>query len=246
MIKILVIDDDLVDQMAIKRMIDQISTDHQYLVQVADSVAVAKTTLEQEDFNCIICDYNLGDGTVLDLLDALANKNWVLLTGDNTNILPATSLLNQCQLKLHKDFHLQYLTELVQYIESLVIAPLTQNSTPTPSDKISVVSRLLQSFDHNETIVKELIDIFIQQNPIDMKALEIAFKKKELATIKNIAHRIKSGLALLGFPDIAKIASSIERTATDSNAIDQKLKLLFNELKAKTQLAYLELQNFEK
>lgn len=246
MIKVLLIDDDLIDQMAIQRVIEQLANANQYLVDSADAVASAKTILAKETFDIIICDYNLGDGTVIDLLPLLHNKNWILLTGDDSDKIDNTTSLGQCKLKLHKDFHLQYLNDLTQYLESqLSILTQKKTSNPPPLQKNAAIKQLLQTFDNNETVVKELIDVFMEQNPIDMEKLELAIEQKNLTAVQNIAHRLKSGFALLGFPDLSSLAAQIEQMPSSPNVIEKKIIPLHNELIKKTKQAYLQLKKFK-
>jgi len=63
---ILLIEDDLVDQMAFRRMMKKKHPDLPY--EIANSIEQARACLQQANFTCIIIDFQLGDGTALDLL----------------------------------------------------------------------------------------------------------------------------------------------------------------------------------
>ena len=77
--KILLIEDDKLDQMAFLRMakIQEIPYD----CTVAGSVAQAKEILQKNSFDIVILDHNLGDGTGFDVLDSIQNTPVVFVTG---------------------------------------------------------------------------------------------------------------------------------------------------------------------
>ena len=77
--KILLIEDDKLDQMAFERLIKDYKLLYDY--NIASSVAEAKSILAQEKFNAIVCDYSLGDGTALDILDLKKDIPIIVVTG---------------------------------------------------------------------------------------------------------------------------------------------------------------------
>lgn len=77
--KVLLVEDDKLDQMAFTRMVEkeQLSYD----CEVAGSLAQAQQMLESERFDIVICDYMLGDGTAFDLLEAVGKTPVIFVTG---------------------------------------------------------------------------------------------------------------------------------------------------------------------
>lgn len=65
-IRVLLVEDDRVDQMAFKRFVDEKNLSYDYVI--AGSVAAAKDILASEKFDVIIVDYFLGDGTGFDVI----------------------------------------------------------------------------------------------------------------------------------------------------------------------------------
>ncbi|MBF0182806.1 MAG: response regulator [Magnetococcales bacterium] len=65
--RLLVVEDDPVDQMALKRLLkkEQLS----YQATMADSLQQARESLARESFDVVVTDYRLGDGVALDLFE---------------------------------------------------------------------------------------------------------------------------------------------------------------------------------
>jgi PAS domain S-box-containing protein len=69
---VLLIEDDLVDQMAFIRHMREQSESYQ--IEVAGSIAEARTLLEKKTIDIIISDFYLGDGTPLDILPEIIGR----------------------------------------------------------------------------------------------------------------------------------------------------------------------------
>ena len=65
--KILFIEDNELDQMAFKRFVENNAIP--YDCTISDSVSQAKRALVTDQFDIIITDHSLGDGTAFDILD---------------------------------------------------------------------------------------------------------------------------------------------------------------------------------
>ncbi len=78
-IKILLVEDDVVDQMAFKRFVEEKSLFYDY--QIAGSSRKAIELLKKSKFDCVIVDYNLGDGTAFDIFDYIVDTPFIFTTG---------------------------------------------------------------------------------------------------------------------------------------------------------------------
>jgi len=65
--RILLIEDDELDQMAFKRHLKAENLPYEYVV--VPSISEAQSVLSSETFDIILTDFTLGDGTALDILD---------------------------------------------------------------------------------------------------------------------------------------------------------------------------------
>ncbi len=77
--KILLVEDDELDRMAFKRMVEREKLF--YDCTVAGSLFEAKQILGGKEFDVIISDYSLGDGTALDVLSIAKDTPVILVTG---------------------------------------------------------------------------------------------------------------------------------------------------------------------
>ena len=77
--KILLIEDNELDQMAFKRLVED--AELPYDCTMAGSASEAKRILGSDQFDIIISDYSLGDGTVFDILDSAKNTPVIVVTG---------------------------------------------------------------------------------------------------------------------------------------------------------------------
>ncbi len=77
--KILFIEDDIVDQMAIKKLAKD--KDFPYRFTIAPSLAETKKILKIEKFDIIISDYLLGDGTAFDVFELAQDIPIIFTTG---------------------------------------------------------------------------------------------------------------------------------------------------------------------
>jgi PAS domain S-box-containing protein len=78
-IKILLVEDDELDQMAFKRMVEHEKLP--YDCTVAGSLSKAQQILSGQEFDVIVSDYSIGDGTALDVLSIAKDIPVILVTG---------------------------------------------------------------------------------------------------------------------------------------------------------------------
>jgi PAS domain S-box-containing protein len=77
--KILLLEDDSVDRKSIIRLVKKENLP--YDCSEADSVKQANQLLSEQDFDVIVADYNLGDGTAYDILETVKDIPIIVVTG---------------------------------------------------------------------------------------------------------------------------------------------------------------------
>ena len=77
--RVLLIEDNKLDQMAFTRFVQKEELPYDY--KIAPSVQDAQAVLGSEQFDIILADYSLGDGTALDILDSVDNVPIIVVTG---------------------------------------------------------------------------------------------------------------------------------------------------------------------
>jgi len=78
-IKVLLIEDDIIDQMSFKRLVKEKNLAYEY--KIAGSVKKAKEILEEDRFDVVITDYFLGDGTAFDIFELISDTPFIFTTG---------------------------------------------------------------------------------------------------------------------------------------------------------------------
>jgi len=86
-IRLLLVEDDKVDQMAFERHVKNKELPYDYTI--AGSVAEAREILKSTSFDVIISDYRLGDGTSFELFDLFKDLPVIVTTGTGTEDIAA-------------------------------------------------------------------------------------------------------------------------------------------------------------
>ena len=118
-IKVLLVEDDLIDQMAFKRTVKTEKLNYDY--QVAGSVKKAAEILEKESFDIVITDYNLGDGTGFDIFSYLKDTPIIFTTGAGDEEIAVHALKAGAYDYLIKDQERIYLKALPEKIENATL-----------------------------------------------------------------------------------------------------------------------------
>ncbi|MDT8301113.1 MAG: ATP-binding protein [Sedimentisphaerales bacterium] len=116
--KILFIEDDKLDQMAFERFVkvEKLAYD----CTVASSVSQAKSILVCEDFDAIISDYSLGDGTALNILDLTKEIPVIIVTGEGDEEVATQAWRKGAYDYLIKDIERNYLKVIPKTIKNAI------------------------------------------------------------------------------------------------------------------------------
>lgn len=117
-IKVLLIEDDIVDQLAFKRYVSGEKLLYDYAL--AGSISEAKNILQTEFFDIIIADYLLGDGTAFDILELNTEKPVIITTGAGDEEIAVRAMKAGAYDYLIKDHERNYLKVLPVTIEKAI------------------------------------------------------------------------------------------------------------------------------
>ena len=114
-IRLLLVEDDKVDQMAFARFVKSENLPYNYTI--AGSVAETEEVIKSNSFDVIIADYMLGDGTSFELFDQFAGVPVIVTTGSgNEDVAVEAMKLGACDY-LIKDPEGCYLKTLPTTVE---------------------------------------------------------------------------------------------------------------------------------
>ncbi|RCV63873.1 hypothetical protein C5S53_11645 [Methanophagales archaeon] len=116
--KVLIIEDDKVDQMAFQRFFKENKIPYEYTI--ASSVVEAKIILASNKFDVIISDYLLGDGTAFDIFDLKVDAPIIVTTGSGDEAVAVKAMKAGAYDYLVKDPASNYLTVLPATVETVM------------------------------------------------------------------------------------------------------------------------------
>jgi len=115
---ILLVDDDAIDRMAFERHVKKNGFPYQYLL--AGSVREAREILSTREFDAMVLDYMLGDGTAFDLINMGGRAAIIVVTGLGDEKIAVAAMKAGAADYLVKDTHGGYLTTLSLTIERAI------------------------------------------------------------------------------------------------------------------------------
>jgi len=90
-LRVLLVEDDRVDQMAFQRAVSEQGLPYQYMI--AGSINQAREIIENQEIDVVISDFSLGDGNLFDILEMIVGKSIPLIvttgTGDEGTAVKA-------------------------------------------------------------------------------------------------------------------------------------------------------------
>jgi CheY-like chemotaxis protein len=116
--KVLLIEDNKLDRMAFERFV--CNENLQYDYTAAQSISEAKELLKSEQFDIIVTDYSLGDGTALDILNAVRDIPIILITAAEEEEVPINAWKAGTYDYLPKDLDRNYLKAVPRTIENAI------------------------------------------------------------------------------------------------------------------------------
>ncbi len=116
--KILLIEDDKLDQMAFNKLVEEENLP--YDCTMAGSVSEAKCTLSSDRFDVVIVDYMLGDGTAFDVLDLVKDTPIIFVTGAGDEAIAVEAQRAGAYDYLIKDSEQNYLGAVPITVENAI------------------------------------------------------------------------------------------------------------------------------
>jgi len=117
-VRVLLVDDDQVDRMAIERFVR--TEGLPYEMESASSISEARQHLKNSRFDVAILDYQLSDGTGLELLKEIEDVACIILTGSGNEVVAAEALRAGAYDYLIKDSDRDYLRMLGATVQNAV------------------------------------------------------------------------------------------------------------------------------
>lgn len=149
--RILLVEDDKLDQMAFERLVQQEELPYDY--RIAASVSDARQMLKSHEFDIVISDYSLGDGTALDILAMVKNIPVVFVTGAGDEEVAVNAYKSGAYDYLIKDFERKYLKMLPITVENVIKHKQTEQQMHLLSAAVMFTSESIYITDLEDRIV---------------------------------------------------------------------------------------------
>jgi len=114
-IRLLLVEDDKVDQMAFERFAKKENLPYDYTA--ASSVSEAEEALRSEEYDVVVSDYMLGDGTAFDIFDQTKGAPLIVVTGTGNEEVAVKAMKQGAYDYLIKDPEGNYLKTLPSTVE---------------------------------------------------------------------------------------------------------------------------------
>jgi PAS domain S-box-containing protein len=121
--------------------------------------------------------------------------------------------------------------------EETIVFEYEYTSTP-----LYDLSKLTDIAKGNETFIKKMVQLFIDQVPDAVNEIKHAFAAGDLGTVKSVAHRIKPSISSLGIVSIKEDIRNIELNTVELHAAGQLTKLI-SRIDAVINTVVLDLEN---
>jgi len=136
--KILLVEDDKLDQKAFERLVKKENLPYDYTI--ASSVSEAKNILGREQFDVVISDYTLGDGTAFDVLGVVKNTPTIIITGNGNEEVAINAWKAGAYDYLMKDLERNYLKTLPITVDNVAQRKKTE-------ERVELLSGAIMSTD---------------------------------------------------------------------------------------------------
>jgi len=117
-IRVLLVEDDVIDQMAFKRAVRDQKLPYQF--DIAGSVAEARDSLARNRYDAVITDYALGDGTAFDVIEPARGVPLVFTTGAGDEEVAVRAMKCGADDYLVKDHERNYLKKLRVTVDNAI------------------------------------------------------------------------------------------------------------------------------
>jgi len=134
-IKILLIEDDVVDQMAFKRLVKEASLSYDYTI--VGTVQEAKTVLSSQLFDVVITDHSLPDGKAFEVFDSIVDTPIIFATGSGNEKTAAQAVKVGAYDYLIKDPERNYLKILPITIDNSIKRKRAEDEVRKLNEKLN-------------------------------------------------------------------------------------------------------------
>lgn len=213
--RLLLVEDNVIDQQAFIRFVKRNRLPYQYVIR--NSLHDARQQIGSQEFDIIVCDYRLGDGTALDLVQTFPDPPIIVTTGAGDEAVAVSLIKAGAKDYLVKDIEGQYLRVLPTAIQSIMrqrALEISERNQRVLTELLHKTARTLNStLELNETlrIILESIKPIIPHHAANIMLITEGLAR--IVQCNSCALETASSLASIAFdPEEHPHLSSMLRT----------------------------------
>ncbi len=220
-------------------------------VDIAENGLIAMEKVKNNTYQLVLMDIQMPtmDGYVASRKIRDEIKSIVPIIAMTAHIMPGEKEkcmsfgMNDYISKPFKEIELyniisKYLNEEIQLKKTPI--ELTEEKENYSTIKINL-DELRELAKGDKIFMKEMIELFLEQNPLDIKEIGNAIKENDFDTIQAISHRMKTSVGFMGLRPLLKPLSTMETTAETKQGMETIVNA-FNEVKTVSENAVTELK----
>ncbi len=250
-LSILFIEDDRVDEMAFRRFVDGGGVDYDYTV--SRSIADAMDKLKAEQYDAVITDYHLADGTALELFGVVKSTPVIVTTGTSNQEIAVGAMKAGAADYLIKDFEHNHLKVLPVTVENAIkhkrdegLFNMLSHAMRSINDSVYITDlsdnvifvnkAFCEAYGYEEDeIIGKPRNVLWSKSTDDEKARELLDKTLKAGCSMEVTHRHKSGAELAVSLSRSSIKNeygeevaiaAVSRDITERKRLEEKLRAL--------------------
>ena len=231
-IKVLVVEDIVLNQLLMKAVLDDFGFDR----DIADNGKVAIEKLQSKTYDVILMDLQMPEMNGFEATEYIRNTlksniPIIALTADVTTVD-----LEKCKAAGMNDYIAKPIDERSLYnkIVGLVMKPLLDtlpkgNSTHySKKIKYTDLDYLMRRTKNNSKLIMEMIEAYLKQTPVLITAMKISLLNKDWESLYAAAHKMIPSFAIMGMSvDFENMAKKIQDYARSQQKLDGISELVF-------------------
>lgn len=245
--KILVVEDNPMNQKLIRLILEQWGCDY----RLAENGRIALDFVQNGSFDIVLMDIQMP------VMDGYETTKAIRAMEGNANqhipiIALSATTVNSEKDKIFAAGMDSFLSKpfTPNKLKKAVFNSLHQRSAEKSEDAdvenrkqpIFDFSHIKSTFGGNNEFVKEMVQIFLEENPKDLADIEKYLNEKNADMLRRAAHKIKSGYLLLQMNELHALAFRVEMEASSIRPQYETLHQIFQRLTAESTSVYGQLK----